>query len=198
MIFTTPDSLQFTIYNIMCVMIQMFAVVFVFIAIAADFILYDDKENIKKSKRSIVATGTMTAFFVLYYIVIKLNFKEIPLWQQFLGTFFVVLGAIFNIIGRLNLKENWGNHIKIYDNHRLITKGLYKVVRHPLYSSIMLMLFGGSVAYGSILSFILTVVIFIPFMYYRAKQEEELLCEEFEDYKEYQSKTGMFFPKFWR
>jgi len=35
-------------------------------------------------------------------------------------------------------------------------------------------------------------------MYYRAKQEEKFLQEEFAEYKEYKKKTGMFFPKLWR
>jgi len=69
------------------------------------------------------------------------------------------------------------------------------VVRHPLYASIMLMLFGGSIAYRNWLSAVLTAFVFIPFMYYRAKQEETLLQEEFTEYEEYKNTTGMFFPK---
>ena len=45
------------------------------------------------------------------------------------------------------------------------------------------------------LVFILNTIIFIPFMYYRAKQEEKELVKEFKEYKDYSKKTGMFFPK---
>ncbi|MGK0469242.1 MAG: protein-S-isoprenylcysteine O-methyltransferase Ste14, partial [Clostridium sp.] len=37
--------------------------------------------------------------------------------------------------------------------------------------------------------------IFIPFMYYRAKQEETLLIQTFSEYNDYIKRTGMFFPK---
>lgn len=107
----------------------------------------------------------------------------------------IVIGTVINIIGRIQLKSNWANHIKIYKNHSLINRGIYKVVRHPLYASIMLMLFGGSIAYRNWLSAVLTAFVFIPFMYYRAKQEETLLQEEFTEYEEYKNTTGMFFPK---
>jgi protein-S-isoprenylcysteine O-methyltransferase Ste14 len=35
-------------------------------------------------------------------------------------------------------------------------------------------------------------------MYYRAKQEETFLMQEFERYADYSKRVGMFFPKFWR
>jgi len=46
--------------------------------------------------------------------------------------------------------------------------------------------------------FLLTVFGFIPMMYYRAKQEEKLLIQEFPEYPAYMKKTGMFFPRLWR
>jgi protein-S-isoprenylcysteine O-methyltransferase Ste14 len=110
----------------------------------------------------------------------------------------IVAGAIINLLGRVQLKGNWTNHIKIYESHSLVNRGIYNVVRHPLYASIMLMLFGGSVAYRNWLSAALTAFVFIPFMYYRAKQEEVLLLEEFTEYVEYKKTTGMFLPKLWR
>lgn len=173
----------------------------VFIAIAVDFKKYNNKNNTKHGKKSIVATGTMLGFYLVYYIVIRLeigNLQFSGVIYSMIGTLFVVAGAAINVLGRLKLKDNWANHIKIYDKHTLVTVGVYRVVRHPLYASIMLMLLGGSLAYQNWLSAILTVFVFIPFMYYRAKQEEMLLITEFPEYLQYKHKVGMFFPKIWR
>jgi protein-S-isoprenylcysteine O-methyltransferase Ste14 len=177
------------------------SVVAVFVAILVDFINYNHKNAVKKAKRSIVATGSMIGFYFVYYLVLRyhlgsLNFANINV--ALIGTTLIVLGAIANIAGRVQLKGNWANHIKIYDGHSLVNRGVYKIVRHPLYASIMLMLFGGSIAYKNWLSAALTAFVFVPFMYYRAKQEEELLQEEFAEYENYKKTTGMFFPKFWR
>jgi protein-S-isoprenylcysteine O-methyltransferase Ste14 len=57
------------------------------------------------------------------------------------------------------------------------------------------MYIGGAFLYLNYLALILNIFVFLPFMYYRAKQEEKILITVFENYKIYQSKTGMFFPK---
>lgn len=177
------------------------SVISVFAAVLIDFVKFGDKTSVKRGKKSIVATGTMTAFYIIYYLMIyfkigSVHVTALPL--VILGVLCIVSGAVMNIWGRFTLSDNWANHIKIYENHALKTFGMYRIVRHPLYASIMLMLFGGSLAYRNWVSAVLTAFIFIPFMYYRAKQEETLLCKEFPEYREYADRTGMFFPKFWR
>jgi protein-S-isoprenylcysteine O-methyltransferase Ste14 len=177
----------------------------VFIAIAADFICFDKRNDTKREKKSIVTTGTMVMFYFFYYIVLRSRFGQIyienKLYYRVLlvkGAVLVAAGAIINILGRLQLKSNWADQIKIYENQSLVTAGVYSLVRHPLYASIMLMLFGGSIVYMNYISAILTTVIFIPFMYYRAKQEENILEQQFKNYSDYEGETGMFFPKIWR
>ena len=103
-----------------------------------------------------------------------------------------------NILGRLSLGRNWANHIKIYSDHVLVSGGVYNIVRHPLYASLIWMFLGASLVYFNYLAFLAIAFVFSPFMYYRAKQEEELLLKEFEEYNAYQQKVGMFFPKILR
>lgn len=177
-------------------------VVALFVAITLDFYLYQSKNTTKHEKHSVVATGSMIGFYVIYCILLKFRIgKLLDLPNDFLkiqvsiGVVMVVVGTVVNIIGRLQLKGNWANHIKIYKNHRLVTKGVYSFVRHPLYSSIILMLYGGSLIYSNWLSAMLVTVVFVPSMAYRAKQEEQLLFNEFPEYVDYKGQIGMFFPK---
>jgi protein-S-isoprenylcysteine O-methyltransferase Ste14 len=178
------------------------SIIGLFLGIGLDFILFEKRGEIKKEKRSVVATGTMVLFYILYMMVIrsKIGYVEVSealilrVLQSF-GAVCVAIGAVLNIMGRLRLQGNWSNHIKIYDDQYLVTTGVYRLVRHPLYASLMLMLFGGAMVYTNYLSAILTMVVFIPFMVYRARQEEVLLAQEFKDYDQYRKRTGMFFPK---
>jgi len=181
-----------------CEAIITLSVFAVFAAITADFINYDKKTDVKKSRRSFVATGSMFGFYAVYYIVLRLGLGSLNLLNTpaiIAGTAAIAAGAAMNISGRLSLKGNWANHIKIYGDHKLVNRGVYKFIRHPLYASIMLMLSGGSLAYRNWLSAALTAFVFIPFMYYRARQEEALLIAELPGYGEYMRITGMFFPK---
>jgi protein-S-isoprenylcysteine O-methyltransferase Ste14 len=157
--------------------------------------------NIKREKKSIVETGSMTLFFIFFYILIRFKIGELLINQNLrlflilLGLIMVVFGCIINIMGRFNLGNNWANQVKIYNNQKLITNGIYGFVRHPLYASLILMFYGGCLVYPNYWAFLSNTLIFIPFMYYRAKQEEDLLSKMFKDYTKYKKEVGMFFPK---
>jgi protein-S-isoprenylcysteine O-methyltransferase Ste14 len=162
-------------------------------------------KNTKKEKKSIVETGTMTLFSVLFYLVIRFNIGSIendnfqvrfPLIIG--GIIFILIGAYFNIKGRVVLGKNWANQIKIYKNHTLVKKSVYSIVRHPLYASLIWMFYAASIIYFNWLAFLINSLIFIPFMYYRAKQEEIELKKTFkQEYSNYKKEVGMFFPKIW-
>lgn len=174
----------------------------IFLSIISNFI-NSNKEDTLYKKKSIVETGTMTFFFIMYYIVLVLKIGHINIENNILKYLFIILGLIIliigtyvNIKGRRYLGTNWANHIKIYESHTLVTNGVYKIVRHPLYASIIWMFYAGSFIYLNIICFNLNTFMFIPFMYYRAKQEENLLTKRFSEYENYKKSTGMFFPKF--
>jgi len=195
--FKIQDMFSFIIQLVICS-----SVVVVFVSILIDFTLYTRDEHIKKEKKSIVETGTMTLFLLVFYLILVTKIGIVPIYSSILkliviilGMLAIVSGSIMNILGRFNLGSNWANHIKIYDEHILVQKGMYKIVRHPLYSSIMLMFYGACLVYRNIICFFAVTFIFIPFMYYRARQEETLLIQTFSDYKGYIKTTGMFFPK---
>lgn len=182
-------------------LIVSFCVMAVFISIISNFLKSNKEETVYK-KKSIVETGTMTLFFIAYYLVLVLKIGNIYIENItikytliVLGLILLILGCIVNIIGRRYLGDNWANHIKIYESHTLVTKGVYKIVRHPLYASIIWMFYAGSLIYRNIMCFVLNTFVFIPFMYYRAKQEETLLMKRFNEYNNYKKVTGMFFPK---
>ena len=156
------------------------------------------KNNQKREVKSIVETASMTGFFIIIWFVTinKLgtyNYQNIYLDILFFVVY--VIGLLFNLLGRYYLGNNWGNNVIIYNNHTLVNKGVYNVVRHPLYASIIWMIYAVGVLFKNYLVIILNTIIFIPFMYYRAKQEEKELMKEFKEYKNYRKKIGMFFPK---
>jgi len=52
--------------------------------------------------------------------------------------------------------------------------------------------------YIDYLAFLSVVFIFLPMMYYRAMQEENILSVEFPEYSKYKLNTGMFFQKIFK
>jgi len=173
-------------------------------SIVVDFAKYHQPNQHKKKKRSWVETGTMFLYFFLYYALLivhsgRINFSS-PMADIFMGAglFLVVLGCLVNVSGRLTLKQNWANQVTIYHHQKLVSGGAYRWVRHPLYASLIWMFCGAALVYANWLALSSVFAVFVPMMVYRAKQEEKLLCEEFSEYADYQRKTGMLFPKFFR
>lgn len=158
----------------------------------------EQRNNRKKEVKSIVETASMTGFFIVVWLVTLFKIGTYNYQNIYLDIVFIVvyiIGVAFNLLGRYYLGHNWGNNVIIYKNHTLVNNGVYKIVRHPLYASIIWMIYAVGVLCQNYMVFILNTIIFIPFMYYRAKQEEKELVNEFKEYKDYRKKTGMFFPK---
>ena len=180
--------------------ISIFAVV---AAVGVDFLFFQERNDQKKEKKSPVATFTMFLFFFLFYTIERNGWGvlQIPAGKErngmiICGLLFMLLGAGLNIFGRFNLGKNWSDHIKIYQSHQLVTSGAYSWVRHPLYASLIWMFYGSAMIYANLPAFLLNTFIFLPAMYFRAKQEEKMLAREFSGYEEYKKKVGMFWPRF--
>jgi len=171
-------------------------------AVAVDFSFFHERDDRKKERKSFVATFTMFCFFFLFYGILKAGIGVLTVsgWQIrtamiVSGLALLIVGAVVNIAGRFKLGRNWSDQAKIYKNQTFISRGVYGIVRHPLYASLIWMYFGASLVYSDWLVFAANTLIFVPAMFYRAKLEEKMLVVEFAEYKEYQSKVGMFFPR---
>lgn len=112
------------------------------------------------------------------------------------GLILVVLGLSIGIAGRKELDTNWVNahEYQIKKNQELITSGVYKYIRHPIYAGITLRAVGAQIVANSLL-FIPLAVIGLIVNYIQAKKEEKLLLYHFgKKYVEYMKKTKMFLP----
>lgn len=78
-------------------------------------------------------------------------------------------------------------------NARLGTTGLYKYVRHPMYSFVILFALGSSLQSGLLIKYILTLALII-LLYYKSCYEETQLNKKFKNYSAYAKKTPRFLP----
>lgn len=187
-------GLEQTIINIIIVT----GIILIYAYVLYNFITARKREKKKaKEVKSIVETASMSFFFFIVALVVNLGCCTYSYNNTVLNIIFLIIYIISiatNLLGRYYLGNNWGNNVVIYTDHTLVTNGIYKIVRHPLYASIIWAIYAIGVLRSNYMVFILNTLIFIPFMYYRAKQEEKELIKVFKDYKDYQKKTGMFFP----
>ncbi len=148
----------------------------------------DGKEKLKQQSIVVKLSGLM---FILGFIVAGLNFRF--KWY-ILPNFVVILGCILFLIAYLLyaivLKQNTylSRTIKVVDSQKVIDTGLYKIVRHPMYSATLLLFLSMPLILGSIYSFIIFLA--YPFIIVkRIKSEEEFLLNNLSGYAEYVKKV---------
>jgi len=93
-----------------------------------------------------------------------------------------------------SLGENYSQDIMIKKNHELVTKGPFKVIRHPQYICQILLDLGATAAtLGYVVGFL--ALIEIPIYIMRASLEDKLLYKYFaERFSEYKKKSGFMIP----
>jgi protein-S-isoprenylcysteine O-methyltransferase Ste14 len=114
-------------------------------------------------------------------------------WRAGLGLFLFALGLGFAIWARLHIGRNWGAPMSQKDEPELVTGGPYRLVRHPIYSGILLAVLSSAIA----LSWLFLVALLLVGVYftYSAIIEERYLTEQFADtYPVYRRSTKMLVP----
>ncbi|MTI69702.1 MAG: isoprenylcysteine carboxylmethyltransferase family protein [Firmicutes bacterium] len=119
--------------------------------------------------------------------------------NQYIGHLGMYIGILITIIGISLVVIGWKN---IYDNYwskekgkgKLVTSGIYAYIRHPQYTGFFLVTLGMILEWATLTLLLMWPTLII--LYYRlAKKEEEDMLKEFgEDYKEYKKRTSMFLP----
>ena len=117
-----------------------------------------------------------------------------PLLLQIIGIGLTILGLIIAIAARKTLADNWSSNVELKKNHKLITEGVYKYVRHPIYTGITFMGLGAIVVDESIIVTIFFIGM-VAFLIYKMKKEETLLLKHFpKEYPTYMKQTKALIP----
>ncbi len=104
------------------------------------------------------------------------------------------MGIAFAIWARATLGRNWSGMVEVKQAHKLIVAGPYRIVRHPIYSGILLALLGTALGIGELKSFVALPLFFTAWLT-KSRHEEEFMRQQFgNDYAAYQSKVKALIP----
>lgn len=161
--------------------------------------LYSLEDQKIKTEKWIVRTITFVYLIAAFAISMQAYFPAFDDMYDVTRYYFVsqgvvlfVMALIFFIAARIALGSNWTwSGYLLRDRHKLITKGPYGFIRHPLYTSYLT----AGLASGLILTdsrIIIFVILLLPVIYWKAIIEEQHLRMIFPEYKDYEKKTRMF------
>lgn len=146
----------------------------------------------------------LTLYALTGFFGVDISVEPGHLWATLLGYGYVggviemLIGYAYVFFGLGLLVEGWREVYKARQEGRLVTGGLYDLVRHPQYTGIFIALFGQLIHWPTIPTLVLFPV--ITWVYVRlARREEEQMIQQFgERYLAYQQRVPAFFPKWGR
>jgi len=150
---------------------------------------------------NLLAVGGLP-FPLIYSVTSWLNFANysLPIWAGWAGWLGVVLAFIAVFIfwrSHADLSVNWSPSLEIREKHELITRGIYSVIRHPMYASQWVLVIAQPLLLQNWLAGWLNLIAFIFFYRLRVQAEEKMMLDTFgEQYQEYMNKVGGVIPKF--
>ncbi len=146
------------------------------------------KEEENEQKAVLALSGAM---FLAAFIVAGLSFRfgwlTLPKWA-------VILSAVIFMLGYIMyaevMRENayLSRTIEVQDGQKVVDTGLYGVIRHPMYSSTLILFLSMGGVLGSPIS-IAILLLYIPIIAKRIRNEEEILENGLEGYTEYKKKV---------
>lgn len=184
----------------MNIQIIIYAAVLFFIS---EMLLFISKRSTNKTLKT--GNDKMSLLFIWVSITFNMTFgffsaNYLP-WNStnktiaYFGLILFCFGIIIRWVSILQLKKEFTVDVAIHKDHQLKTDGLYRYIRHPSYSGLLIICLGLSIAMNSLLSVIVVLSVVIAILY-RINVEEAILIKEFgKVYKDYMKNTGKLAPK---
>jgi protein-S-isoprenylcysteine O-methyltransferase Ste14 len=143
-------------------------------------------------------TGVAMIIPLVYVFSATLDFAnyELPDWFGWVGVVVFIFAILVLWRSHKDLGSNWTMTIGLREDHKLITDGIFKYIRHPMYAAHIfwamaqiLLLHNWFAAYPFLITSVTLYLI-------RYRSEEKMMIEKFgNEYNQYMAKTGRIFPK---
>lgn len=116
---------------------------------------------------------------------------------RWIGVVLFAAGGALRLWPVFVLGRRFSGLVAIQQGHRLVTTGIYGIVRHPSYLGLLISTLGWVLAFRSVVGVLLTILMIWPLVG-RIRAEETLLAQQFGDeYEAYRARTARLIPGFY-
>jgi len=147
-----------------------------------------NKEKESEQKQVVALSGLM---FIGGFVVSALDFRfgwsNLPMW-------FVILAAVLQLVAygmyAEVMRENayLSRTVEVQENQKVVDTGLYGIIRHPMYTATILLFLAMPLVLGSLWGFVI-FLIYPVVIAKRIRNEEMILEEQLDGYKDYKKKV---------
>src|SRR5215813_11640170 len=144
----------------------------------------------KERTQQIIMAFTSLGFIALLVVPAldhRFGWSNVPVWAVVLGDLLVAIGYCF-ILVVYRANSYTASTIQVVPGQTVISTGPYAIVRHPMYASRSLYVFGTPLALGSYWGFV-AIAAMMPFLLWRLFDEERILTRDLTGYAEYRQRV---------
>src|SRR6476619_491086 len=162
--------------------------------------------KVAKSRKTSLETGLLVLAWIGFVIpLIWIASPVLSFAEYRLGLGPLVAGVICLVVGlwlfyrsHADLGANWSITLEVREQHRLITHGVYRRIRHPMYLALLLYSIGLSLVIPNWVAGPSNLIAFAILCALRIRAEERMMVEEFGDeYAAYSAQTKRLIPGVW-
>jgi protein-S-isoprenylcysteine O-methyltransferase Ste14 len=134
--------------------------------------------------------------FIVWTLVLIISFGNLraPFFSltspmNVAGIVLFIIGLTIRVSAAVTLNKSYSPTLEVRDDHRLVKHGVYKYIRHPIYTGVFVGVLATPVYTSSLLGFLIALMT-VPLFTYRMGVEEKMLTDEYGDeYREYMKAT---------
>lgn len=115
-------------------------------------------------------------------------------WIAWTGVAITALGFAFTLWARAILGRNWSSNVTVKVGHEFIRTGPYRLVRHPIYTGILIAALGSIITQDEWRGILAFLLLWLAFDIKRRKEEQFMRQTFGSQYDDYTRTTGALFP----
>ena len=161
-------------------------------------------EMVATRVRGVEAVLMTLSFFGLYLLPLVYIFSSwlsfanytLPDWAGWLGIILMVCALYIIWRAHADLGRNWSPSLEVVEDQKLVTGGIYRYMRHPIYTAMWLFTIAQALLLHNWIAGLGGLLIYIPLYFIRVPREEQMMIDQFGDeYRTYMQRTGRFLPR---
>ena len=161
-------------------------------------------DGVDWSERSLLGLMFMGMCFIplMYAFTSRLDWADYRMPQEArgpaggVGTITLAVAVWLFWRSHVDLGRNWSPSLQLREGHELVTGGVYRSIRHPMYASMWLWGVAQALLLQNWIAGWASLVMFMPLYLLRVPREERMMLDEFgEEYRAYMNRTGRVNPR---